>query len=71
MCSLASLTPPPFGRPAGVYPVLRYGAGMTILIEAAIYKQTSFTTKYFLEKIRGPGRWVFSDFRLLLADHME
>jgi hypothetical protein len=25
MCSLASLTPPPFGRPAGVYPVLDTG----------------------------------------------
>jgi len=71
MCSLASLTPPPFGRPAGVYPVLRYGAGMTILIEAAIYKQTSFTTKYFLEKVRSTCCRVFPDFLLFLAYHME
>ena len=52
-------------------PRTRYGAGMTILIKAAIYKQTSFTAKNLLKKVRGPGGRVFSDLRLLLAYHME
>jgi len=43
-------------------------SGMT---EKDIYGQALFTAKYFLEKIRGPGGWVLSDFCLLLAYHME